>query len=109
MRTGLFLALLLVAAVSLSGCFLFPEAPREGSSFENAIVIQSDNEEEGIAMEYDYLYDNACLENDGGKEVEMQELQDNEGSLYDILHVICNNGEKELYYFNIDSFFGKWE
>ena len=109
MKTRFFLAILLIAVTVLSGCFLFPETPKEGSSFETAVVIQADHEEEGIAMEYDYLYDNACLENDGGKEVEMQELQEHEGSLYDILHVVCNNGEKETYYFNIDSFFGKWE
>ncbi len=80
-----------------------------GTSFASAIVIQADNEEEGIAMEYDWIYYNGCEGKGGAVDVEMQEFQEQDGQLFDLLYTVCDNGETIVYYFNIDSFFGKWE
>jgi len=84
------------------------EEPKEGMSFETAIVIEADNSDEGIQEEYDWLYENACLDNEGVREREMQELQENEGHKYDVMYMRCNNNKEEIYYFQIDSFYGKW-
>ena len=82
---------------------------QDGLSFATAIVIEEDNEEDGIAAEYDWLDLYACEENDGLASYDMQELQYNEDYTYDVLTVSCLNGETEIYYFQIDSFFGIWE
>ena len=65
---------------------------------------------QGIAMEYDYLTENGCPNNGGPKEVLEQTIDyDDKESIYDVLTVECQDGEIIEYYFNIDSFFGKWE
>ena len=79
-----------------------------GESFAAAIVIQADNEEDGVAMEYDWLYNNGCEGKGGVVEVEKQELEENDGQLFDLVYTVCANGETVIYYFNIDSFFGKY-
>lgn len=79
-----------------------------GSSFETAIIIEADNTDEGIAKEYEWLAANACLNRGGVMEQEMQEFREYKGHKYDLIYMLCNNGEKEIYYFQIDSFFGKW-
>ncbi len=85
------------------------KSTQEGLSFETAIVIQADNEENGIQMEYDWLTENACPEQGGPKERTTQQLEQKNGKWYDVLYVECHNGEEIIYYFNIDSFFGKWD
>ena len=79
-------------------------ASGNGESFASAIEIQADNEEDGIPMEYDWLYNNGCKGRGGAVEVEMQELQEQNGHLFDLLHTVCANDETVIYYFNIDSF-----
>ena len=81
---------------------------QDGLSFETAIVIEADNSDEGIAQEYEWLYAYGCSDKGGVKEREMQELQEYEGHKFDLLYAVCNNGEKEVYYFQIESFYGKW-
>jgi len=104
MKKAIFVLLVLVA---FSGC---AEPVEKGTTIENAIVIQADNEEEGVAMEYDYLTDNGCPENGGPKQVLEQIIDyDEQERMYDVLTVECQDGEIIDYYFNIDSFFGKWE
>ncbi len=82
-------------------------ASGNGTSFATAIVIQSDNSEDGIAMEYEWLYANGCEGKGGAVGVEMQELQEQDEQLFDLVYAVCANGETVIYYFNIDSFFGK--
>ncbi|MFH1391451.1 MAG: hypothetical protein ABIH20_04030 [Candidatus Diapherotrites archaeon] len=104
MKKAIFVILVLVA---FSGC---TEPVEKGTTIENAIVIQADNEEVGVGMEYDYLTDKACPESGGPKEVLEQTIDyDAQDKMYDVLKVECQNGEIIDYYFNIDSFFGKWE
>lgn len=80
----------------------------EGTSFETAIVIEADSSEDGISMEYEWLYANGCEGRGGAVDVEMQELQENDDHWFDLLHAVCGNGETVVYYFQIDSFFGNW-
>ena len=78
-----------------------------GSSFDNAIVIDAINEGQGLSKEHEWLGKNACVEK-GGEADLYEELTQNNGSWYDIFTVTCVNGDKETYYFNIDSFNGIW-
>ena len=78
---------------------------RQGTSFSNAIVITASSDEEGVSQEYDYLDKNACLNKGGIKElVEQDLLVENLGITYDILTIQCINEDKEIYYFDISSF-----
>lgn len=81
----------------------------EGMSYETAIVIEAGNEDEGIGMEYDYLYANSCADNGGSVDLLMQELGEYDGHTFDLMTVLCADGSEETWYFQIDSFFGKWE
>jgi len=81
---------------------------KRGSNFMTAIPIQAESTSEGIDKEYQYLYENSCKDKGGFAQLEAQELQMQGDHRYDVMHIICANGEKETYYFNIDSFFGKW-
>ncbi len=123
-KTTLFVIILLLMTLVLigGGCFEKPKPEVEdepetgiepkqsvtGSSFETAIVIEADNTEQGIVKEYEWLASNACLDKDGVRDREMQEFREYKGHKYDLMYMLCNNGEKEVYYFQIDSFFGKW-
>lgn len=100
------IVLLVLVALFISGC----GAPQEkGLSMQDSIVIQASTEDEGVPMEYEWLVGNGCPNNGGVADVEMQEIDyDEAGGMYDVLHVICVDGAKKQYYFNIDSFFGKW-
>ena len=49
-----------------------------------------------------------CLDKGGVAEREMQELQEDKGHKFDLLYTLCNNGDSVIYYFQIDSFYGKW-
>lgn len=56
----------------------------------------------GVGAEYDYFRDNACLDKGGFKEVTTQALmQDDEGNSYDLVEVVCYNGETETYRFDV--------
>lgn len=81
---------------------------QDGLSFETAIVIEADKSDEGIDKEYEWLYTYGCPDKGGVAEREMQELQEYGGHKFDLLYTLCNNGDKEIYYFQIDSFYGKW-
>ena len=81
---------------------------KDGLRFETAIVSDADNEDDGVAEEYEWLAEHACKNNEGVSELEMQDLQEHDGHMFDVMHMICNNNELEIYYFQIDSFFGKW-
>jgi len=79
-----------------------------GSSFDTAVVIEAKNEGEGLSKEHEWLGQNACIGKGGELEIEEELIQHN-GSWFDIFRLTCNNEDKETYYFNVDSFNGKWE
>jgi len=73
------------------------------------VVIIAEDEDEGVPAEYDWLGTNGCPTNGGPKEVINQELEFGGGHTYDILTVICNDDTQKNYYFQIDSYYGKWK
>ena len=81
----------------------------KGTGLGNAIIVPEYDEDSGIAWEYDWLAGNACPNNGGPREVEMQELVTEGESYYDVLHVRCADGSMQSYYFDITGFFGNWE
>ncbi len=86
------------------------EETEAGTSYETAIVITAETSSEGIGMENDWIELNGCKNQGGPVSKEMQELGDlDNGHTYDLIHVMCANGEVVVYYFQIDSFFGSWE
>ena len=91
--------------------FKLPEQPTEpeGLSYQTAVVIIAEDEDEGVPAEYDWLGTNGCPANGGPKEVISQELEFVGGHTYDILTVICNDDTQKNYYFQIDSYYGKWK
>lgn len=104
-------ALLVAAAVFLSGCPAPPEpvtaSGGDGTSFEKAVFITETNEYDGIAAEYAWLDAKGCAQNGGMDDMELQELANYNGKRYDILYAVCKDGAKIEYYFDISNFFGK--
>lgn len=70
---------------------------RDGTSFEKAIIAKS------IDAEYAWLRKNCpdC-------KFLQQSLRQNKGKHYDVLTVQLSDGSKKDYYFDINSFFGKF-
>src|SRR5262245_13371880 len=75
---------------------------RDGTSFDQAIVIMAKSEMDGVAQEYRWLG-----EHYPNSRKRMQSLVLHEGHHFDILHITdAAEIEREIY-FDITSFFGK--
>lgn len=70
---------------------------KDGSSFDKAIKVKS------VAEEYKYVKEH-CV----GCQLGSQALSENKGKMYDILHLKKSDGTDVSYYFDINSFYGKW-
>jgi len=70
---------------------------RDGSSYEKAVKVKN------IGQEYDWLRKNC-----NGCKFVQQSLQQNKGKYYDVLTVELHDGSKKDYYFDINSFYGKF-
>jgi hypothetical protein len=70
---------------------------QDGSSFENAIVVNS------IKAEYEWL-----AKNYPGYTMKMQALSQNKKKPYDILYIVTADGVEKSIYFDISKFFGKY-
>lgn len=105
---GVIVAIFILLIIYIAS-YVFFSLPDMDENFNSskAIVIQAQNENEGVAKEYDYLKTNGCLNNGGGEKVLSQTLKKYENNMYDIMKIQCNDGQTEVYYFQIDSFFGK--
>lgn len=75
----------------------------EGSCFENAIVIEATNETDGVRAEYVWL-----AKHYPGYKTNKQSLLQNDGKYYDLLNITTASGEQKEFYFDINSFFGKF-
>lgn len=75
----------------------------DGSCFKNAIVIEATNETDGVRAEYIWL----AKHYPGYKTNKQSLLQDN-GKYYDLLNITTASGEEKDFYFDINSFFGKF-
>ena len=78
-------------------------AQKNGSNYENAIVIKAKNETEGVAAEYKWL-----REKYPGYKLIEQSLSNEGKKHYDILKIQTKEGEEKSIYFDITNFFGKW-
>ena len=91
--------LILVITVMLSSCSTtknMSAVERDGSSFENAIVVKS------ISEEYVYVRDQCA-----GCELKSQALTFEKEKPYDILYMLNSSGKEVAYYFDISKFYGK--
>ena len=76
---------------------------KDGSSYNNAIIIKATNEGDGIDAEYKWLADHYP-----GYKTEGQSLNENGKTPYDVLHIKTNDGQRKDVFFDISSYFGKW-
>ena len=76
---------------------------RDGSSYENAIIINENKESAGVAKEYQWIRENYPGSSPAG-----QALQHVKGRSYDIITIKTSNGIEKKLYFDITKFFGKW-
>ena len=80
---------------------LSPDA--EGGSFETAVVIETSNMFEGIAMEYQWIE-----EHYPGAETLGQAMTFNDGKPYDLIMIVTADGLEMTIYFDISAFYGKF-
>ena len=78
-------------------------APRDGSSFDNAIIITEKTSATGIRAEYVWV-----REHYPNSKVISQSLQHNKKKSYDVLTIQASNGDQKDIYFDITNFYGKW-
>ncbi len=78
----------------------------DGSSPEQAIVINADSTVMGILAEYEYL-SNMYGQPDTEFAVLYQRLVRIDLNFYDVLHIRIANREEKDIFFNINQFFGK--
>ena len=76
---------------------------RDGSSYENAIVIQEKHEGPGVDAEYKWI-----RQHYPGSKTKSQALTNKNGKPYDILTIQTADGTEKKIYFDISNFFGKW-
>ena len=76
---------------------------REGSSYENAIVIREKHEGPGVDAEYKWI-----RQQYPGSTVKSQALTNKNGKPYDILTIQTADGTEKKIYFDISNFFGNW-
>ncbi|MFZ5855903.1 MAG: hypothetical protein ACOYZ6_03655 [Chloroflexota bacterium] len=72
-----------------------------GCSFETAVVIEADNESDGIAMEYQWLADHYP-----GYQNISQAISFDGNKIYDVLTIITADGVEKTIYFDITLFYG---
>jgi hypothetical protein len=88
--------------------FKAPISGGYGDSFENAIVIEMDNGDLGVDMEYKIL---KMIHSLGGNswKLDHQEMIKKNGKVYDKLSIVLENnpGFFHNYYFDITRFYGK--
>ena len=75
---------------------------RDGSSFENAIIIKEHSESKGVDAEYIWLH-----ENFPGYKLIGQYLLNNNKKPFDKLDIQTADGQNKSIYFDISNFFGK--
>jgi len=75
----------------------------EGSSFENAVVIEEKSERTGISAEYKWVDKHYP-----GYKRKMQSLQTHDKKPYDVLTIVTAEGTEKKIYFDISNFFGKF-
>jgi hypothetical protein len=78
-------------------------AESEGSSYENAIVLQAKNESHGVDAEYAWI-----RQHYPGSVVRGQLLSYKDHKPYDIIGITTTDGKDLSIYFDISGFYGKF-
>jgi len=75
----------------------------DGSSYEKAIIIHEDHENQGIHAEYSWIRDKYPGYKNRG-----QALNNYKNKPYDIIHITTSDGKEIDVYFDISNFYGKF-
>lgn len=83
------------------------QSTNDGLSFDTAVIVKKSNHIDGVDWQYEWLSKNTCDDNGGYQGFSEQELVSSNSHYYDLMTVICNDGQEIVYYFMIDNYFGK--
>jgi hypothetical protein len=81
------------------------KASGDGSSAENAVIIEAKTEEAGVAKEYEYI-EKTCGKRGEDWQLITQDLYSIKGRDYDMLAIRLQDGTRREVWFDITSFFG---
>ena len=99
MKKRITVLLTVVLAMMMAGCaatYIDSSQGRDGSSFQNAIVVGS------VRAEYLYIDRNYP-----GSNILSQVVADNNGNPYDVVTIATNEGTEKDIYFDISRFYRK--
>jgi hypothetical protein len=75
----------------------------DGSSFQKAVIINETSERKGVDDEYAWI-----RKTYPGAKNNSQALVYHDKKPFDVLHITTANGKQLAVYFDISSFYGKW-
>lgn len=114
MKTLAVIAMLLCTVVGAAAADTLPAQTKpaetagysggDGTSMENAVVIQAANESAGVQAEYRWL----DLHFPGYKNQDQSLLNGKGGKVYDVINFTMPDGSKHSVYFDISGYFGKY-
>ena len=99
MKKGITVLLTVVLAMMMAGCaatYIDSSQGRDGSSFQNAIVVGS--------VRAEYLYIDRTYP---GSNILSQVVTDNNGNPYDVVTIATKDGTEKDVYFDISRFYRK--
>lgn len=76
-----------------------------GSSIENAVIVNDDYCRDIVSLEYEFI-NRIARQRMLNWKLDIQSLLSNDDRMYDCLAVVWSNGEKEEFYFDITSTWG---
>jgi len=99
MKKGITVLMTVVLAVMMAGCaatYIDSSQGRDGSSFQNAVVVGS--------VRAEYLYIDRTY---SGANILSQMVTDNNGNPYDVVTIMTKEGVEYVLYFDISKFYRK--
>jgi len=99
MKKGITVLMTVVLAVMMAGCaatYIDSSQGRDGSSFQNAVVVGS--------VRAEYLYIDRTY---SGANILSQMVTDNNGNPYDVVTIMTKEGAEKDLYFDISKFYRK--
>lgn len=95
--------------VFLTGVFGPVTAGGDGSSKEQAVIINATSTNVGVTAEYDYIKKKYGQENvDWERESQMLTRKQLDGKIFDIVTVKLKDGSSRTFWFDITAFYGKF-
>jgi len=99
MKKGITVLMTVLLAVMMAGCaatYIDSSQGRDGSSFQNAVVVGS--------VRAEYLYIDRTY---SGANILSQMVTDNNGNPYDVVTIMTKEGVEKDLYFDISKFYRK--